>query len=225
MRTTQTYIIFLFICFSCKTNPSKTDNSEQFDTISKTQKSTHSEKDIKNEFLDFVNDFKTIKYPFVIGDSILQKSTFIEMRGLKEIDSDKLDKYLSFEYEKKGSIEFHELIKFYKVGQISIDSNLFGLIYLKSYKSRYVDGGKKDIYKIATFDSKGNLISQKKIAGFITDSSKGDDRSFWNRCNIDKDLNINLMSKEQVADYDLDTLHTVSETKKNYKIDKQGKIK
>ncbi len=217
-------MIALLICFSCTTNSSKTDNSEQIDTTSKTQELIYSEKDT-NGFLDFVHDFKAINYPFVIGDSILWKSTIVEMRGLKKIDSDKVDKYLDFEYEKKDSIEFHELIRFYKVGQISIDSKFFGLIYLKSYKSRYVDGGKKDIYKIVTFDSKGNLISQKNIAGFITDLSKGDDSSFWNSCGIDKDLNINLMIKEQVADYDLDTLFIVSETEENYKIDKQGKIK
>jgi len=218
-------MIILLICFSCKTNPSKTDNSEQIDTISQTQELNFSDKDNKNGFIDFVNDFKTIKYPFVIGDSILWKSTIVEMRGLNKINSDKVDKYLDFEYEKKDSIGFHELIRFYEVGQISVDTNIFGLIYLKSYKSRYVDGGKKDIYKIVTFDSKGNFISQKDIAGFITDLSKGDDRSFWNRCSIDQDLNINLMIKEQVADYDLDTLYIISETEKHYKIDKQGKIK
>ena len=225
MRAIQTYLIISLICFSCKINSGKTDNSEQIDTISKTQELDNSIMNNKIEFLDFVHDFKPIKYPFVIGDSILWKSTIVEMRGLEKINFDIVDKYLDFEYEKKDAIDFHELIRFYKVGQISIDSNIFGLIYLKSYKSRYIDGGKKDIYKIVTFDSNGNLISQKDIAGFITDLSKGDDRSFWNRCSIDKDLKINLMTKEQVADYDLDSLYIISETEKNYFIDKQGEIK
>ena len=206
MKTIQAYIIALLISLSCTTNSSKTDDSEKIDTTTKTQELTHSERENTNGFIDFANCFEPIKYPFVIGDSILWKSTIVEMRGLNRIDSDKVNKYLDFEFEKRDSIDFHELINFYEVGQISVDSNFIGLIYLKSYKSKYVDGGKRDIYKIVTFDSKGNLISQKNIAGFITDSSRRDDRSFLNSFSIDKDLNIHLMIMEQVADYDLDTL-------------------
>ena len=212
------------ICFSCTAHQNRTDNSGQVDTNSRIHGLDSSSKN-KTGFLDFVYEFKSINYPFVIGDSILWKSTIVEMRGLERIDPNKVDKYLDFEFERKDTVDFHELIRFYKVGQLSIDSEIFGLIYLKSYKSKYTDGGKKDIYKIVTFDSKGNLISQKDIAGFITDLSKGDDRSFWNRCSIDKDLNIKINIKEQVADYDLDTLYLVSETEKKLKIDKQGKIK
>lgn len=213
-------MIIVLICFSCKTNPTNTDNSVRIDSIQGAQGLNS-----KIGFIDFVKDFKPISFPFVIGDSILWKSTIVEMRGLERIDSKSVDRYLDFEYEKKDTIDFHELIRFYKVGQIPIDTNIVGLIYLKSYKSRYVDGGKKDIYKIVTFDSKGYMISQQDIAGFITDLSKGDDRSYWNRCNIDKNLNLRLKIKEQLADYSLDTLYTISEIDKKYYIDKQGKIK
>ena len=222
MKTLKYIIFFVAVLFSC-TNSRQADSFESFEQKKLADFEKYFES-IEISFDYFVSDFKSIKLPMEINDSILWKSTLVEMRGLCKIDTLFVNLFMNYEYESRDTVKFHNLIYFYRVGKIDIDSAIVGLIYLKSYRSQYVQGGKKDIYKIVTFDMDGNLISQKDLAGFITDYSKKDDRLFWNTCKIDKNLKITLEMKEEVADYDLDTSYLISKTRKNYFIDKKGII-
>ncbi|MDR0940731.1 MAG: hypothetical protein LBM68_00735 [Bacteroidales bacterium] len=175
-------------------------------------------------FYSFVYFFNPIHFPMEINDNILWKSTLVVMKGLPKIDTSFVNLFMNYEYETKDTATFHELITFYEVGKFEIDTTIIGLIYLKSFNSTFIEGGKKDIYKLAMFDKEGNLISQKDIAGFITDYSKNDDRSFWNTCKIDKNFRIQLRIEEHLADYNLDTLYVISKTIENYCITKEGII-
>jgi len=206
-------LIILLCFFSCNTNSRKVNSFESVEQNQQTE-----------NFTDFLKGFESVKLPIEINDSIIWKSTYVEMRGLDKIDTSLVNIFMNYEYETIDTIKFHELITFYRVGKIEIDSAIIGLIYLKSFKSRFVQGGKKDIYKVATFNCNGNLIFQKNLAGYITDYSKNDDRSFWNTCRIDEDFKIELEIKEELADYALDTLYLISKTTKNFHIDKEGII-
>jgi hypothetical protein len=178
----------------------------------------------KKGFHDFTNQFKIINLPFKIEDSIIWLSTYVEMKAWDKLDTVDINNYLTFEKETKNNIGFNELIRFFNVGQISVDTNIVALVYLKSYKSQYVNGGKKDIYKLITLDKSGKLISQLDLAGFITYIYNGTDKSFWNTCQINRDLSINLIIKDRLADYDKDTLYLLSEKNIKYLIRHDGKI-
>lgn len=202
MRTTVIFTLGLFLLAACGT---KSHDSQILLTANTSSNATG-----QLTFTDFINQFDRITPPFIIGDSMIWKSTYVKMEGLKSIDNILVDKFLSFEIETKDTIQFHDLLKFYYVGQLQSADSIFKIIYLKSYESIYVAGGKKDIYRLVTLNKTGQPISQTDIAGFITYTTNAADKSYWNTCNVTTDSSILLTVKDELNDYDKDTSYVLS---------------